>query len=81
MSKLAIARIGAIAAFGAATLIGLSGGAAVADPPVNGHDCAGALVSSVAGPGFGQLVSALAHQQQVDNLGLADCGAPPRSNP
>jgi hypothetical protein len=45
------------------------------------HNCAGTVVSSLAGQGFGQAVSSLAHQQLVDNLGLADCGAPPRNNP
>jgi hypothetical protein len=56
---------------------------AAADPPSppNGHNCAGVIVSSVAGPGFGQVVSSFAHQQTVDNLGFANCGQPPRNNP
>jgi hypothetical protein len=48
---------------------------------INEHNCAGAVVSSLAGPGFGDQVASLAQLQAVDNLGLADCGAPPRQNP
>jgi hypothetical protein len=50
-------------------------------PPPNGHNCAGVLVSGVAGPGFGVIVSTAAHFQAVDNFGLANCGQPPRKNP
>jgi hypothetical protein len=49
--------------------------------PANGHNCAGAVVSSLAEPGFGAQVAVLAHLQVVDNLGLADCGSNPRQNP
>jgi hypothetical protein len=64
-----------IAAFGAATV------GAAAGPTPNDHNCAGAVVSQLAGPGFGSLVSSAAHQQLVDNFGFANCGAPPRNNP
>jgi hypothetical protein len=50
-------------------------------PPPNDHNCAGVLVSGVAGPVFGQIVSTAAHFQAVDNFGLANCGQPPRNNP
>lgn len=50
-------------------------------PPPNGHNCAGAVVSESAGPGFGQAVSAAAHAQFVDNFGLANCGQDNRNNP
>ena len=52
-----------------------------ADPEFNDHNCAGVVVSSFAGPGFGQEVAALAHEQTVDNLGLANCGQTNRKNP
>ncbi len=45
------------------------------------HNCAGATVSSLAGPGFGTGVSGAAQLQAVDNFGFANCGAPPRQNP
>jgi hypothetical protein len=52
---------------------------AYADPPrANDHNCAGVVVSSMAGPGFGSAVSALAHRQLVDDLGLANCGGTAR---
>jgi hypothetical protein len=54
---------------------------AAADPAINDHNCAGAIVSLLAGPGFGGLVSATAHDQEVDNLGLANCGQTHRNNP
>jgi hypothetical protein len=38
------------------------------------HNCAGAVTSSLAGPGFGPVVASFAQQQLVDNFGLADCG-------
>lgn len=66
---------------GAVTLLAGPAGAARADATINGHNCAGAIVSSVAGPGFGAGVSAAAHAQLVDNFGFANCGAPPRQNP
>jgi hypothetical protein len=56
-------------------------GPALADAPPNDHNCAGAIVSSVAGPGFGQGVSEAAHRQAVDNFGFADCGQDNRKNP
>jgi hypothetical protein len=66
-------------AFGAASL------ALVLAPPAGAegedHNCAGAFVSSLAGPGFGGAVSSAAHLQLVDNFGLANCGLPPRNNP
>lgn len=49
--------------------------------PGDEHNCAGEVVSSLAGAGFGQLVSTLAQAQLVDNLGLADCGQEHRNNP
>ena len=59
-----------------------STGTASADPAaINGHNCAGAVVSSVAAPGLGAVVSALADAQVVDNIGLADCGQDNRNNP
>ncbi|WP_344742171.1 hypothetical protein [Pseudonocardia halophobica] len=62
--------------------IGTTAVAAAAVPAAAGdHNCAGAAVSSMAGPGFGSGVSSLAHQQLVDNIGLADCRQPPRQNP
>ena len=65
-----------IAALGAAT-----GGAAAGPAADEPHNCAGAMVSQLAGPGFGSVVSSAAHLQLVDNFGLANCGAPPRNNP
>jgi hypothetical protein len=65
-------------------LVGLSGatiGSASAAPRMSEHDCAGDAVSSAAGPGFGGLVSALAHLGLIDNIGLADCGQTHRNNP
>ena len=52
-----------------------------ADPGPNDHNCAGAAVSGLAGPGFGQVVSSAAHQQSVDNFGLANCDQTNRNNP
>jgi hypothetical protein len=62
-------------AFGTATA-----GPALADtsaPTLNPSNCAGVVVSSLAGPGFGDAVSSLAQPpvQAVDNLGLAACGS------
>jgi hypothetical protein len=48
---------------------------------LNGHTCAGTIVSSLAGSGFGSSVAGIAEAQAVDNLGLANCGQPPRNNP
>ncbi len=45
------------------------------------HNCAGAVTSSLAGPGFGQAVSFFAQQQAVDNFGLANCGEAQGENP
>ena len=50
-------------------------------PTRNGNNCAGIMVSGLAGPGFGALAAASAHQQLVDNFGLASCGDNPRRNP
>jgi hypothetical protein len=67
---------------GTIALVVTGTGMAAADPPaINGHNCAGAIVSELAGPGFGQAVSTAAHAQAVDNFGFANCGAPPRKNP
>ena len=55
--------------------------AAHADAPPNLNNCAGAFSSSLVPPGFGGLVSDFAHERAVDNLGFANCGAPPRKNP
>ena len=49
--------------------------------PGDEHNCAGEVVSSLAGPSFGQLVSTSAQAQEVDNFGLADCGQEHRNNP
>jgi hypothetical protein len=54
---------------------------ALAAPRPNDHNCAGTVVASLAGPGFGPVVAANAQAQTVDNLGLANCGQPPRNNP
>jgi hypothetical protein len=70
-----------IAAATIASAAALSTTAATADPPRNGHNCAGLVVSDSAGPGFGLAVSAAAHQQLVDNFGLANCGQDNRNNP
>ncbi len=71
-----------------AAVVGLSVGTAVAivpsalaAPSLNNRNCAGTVVSSVAGPGFGPSVASTAEAQGVDNLGLANCGQPPRRNP
>ena len=45
------------------------------------HNCAGSVVSSIAGPGLGQRVATSAHQQLVDNFRLANCGQTNRQNP
>jgi hypothetical protein len=58
----------------AGLLLGSGVGVASAAPTPNGHDCAGVVVSGMAGPGFGQAVSTAARQQLVDDLGLANCG-------
>ena len=50
-------------------------------PTPNANNCAGVVVSSLAGPGFGTQVATLAQLQVVDNLGLASCGGTPRQNP
>jgi hypothetical protein len=50
-------------------------------PAPNANNCAGVVVSSLAGPGLGTQVAALAQLQGVDNLGLASCGDTPRQNP
>jgi hypothetical protein len=55
---------------------------AAAAPSDNSHNCAGAAVSLLAGPGFGQdIVSPAAHGQSVDNFDLADCNQDNRNNP
>jgi hypothetical protein len=54
---------------------------ALAAPSPNDHNCAGVVVTSLAGPDFGPSVANIAGAQGVDNLGLANCGQPPRKNP
>jgi hypothetical protein len=61
-------------------LLSATVGSASAAPTSNGHNCAGTTVSSLAGPDFGSMVSALAHLMGVDNIGLADCGQTNRNN-
>ena len=73
-------------ALSAAALLGVSlvltaGPASASAPTPNEHNCAGTVVSGLAGPSFGALVSSAADAQSVDNFGLADCGQPPRHNP
>ena len=65
----------------AGALMGLTAVPASADVAINGHNCAGAVVSSLTPPGIGPLVSQLAQAGVVDNLGLADCGQTNRNNP
>jgi hypothetical protein len=65
----------------AVAALGVAAGGTAAAPSPNGHNCAGAAVSQLAGPGFGSFVSTFAHQQAVDNFELANCGQPPRNNP
>ncbi|SMO96654.1 hypothetical protein SAMN06273567_11056 [Geodermatophilus aquaeductus] len=55
--------------------------AALAAPPPTGHNCAGTFVTEVASPKFGPAVAALAKEQGVDDLGLANCGLTPRNDP
>jgi len=66
-----------------AGMLALGVGSASADPPegINGHNCAGVVVSTLAGPGFGEIVSGAAHQQAVDNFGLRNCGQANGKNP
>ncbi len=59
----------------------LLGSAATALADGGAHNCAGTVVSSSAGPGFGQAVSLAAHLQLIDNFGTANCGETPRQNP
>ena len=54
---------------------------ALAAPSPNDNNCAGTVVSSLAGPGFGPFVASSAQAQAVDNFGLASCGQLPRKNP
>lgn len=61
-------------------LLGSGVGVASAAPAPNGHTCAGVVVSQAAGPDFGRAVAGAAHQQLVDNFGLADCGQTNRNN-
>jgi hypothetical protein len=70
------------ACLAAAAMSLIAAAPAAADPSsVSGHNCAGAVVSGLAGAGFGQAVSDLAHQQTVDNLGLANCNNTNGRNP
>ncbi len=65
----------------AALAFAVAPGPALADAAFNDHDCAGAVVSSAAAPGFGEGVAGAAQLQLVDNFGLADCGQTNRNNP
>jgi len=65
----------------AGLLLGSGMGVASAAPTVNEHNCAGTVVSQAADPAFGPVVSGAAHEQFVDNFGLADCGQTDRNNP
>jgi hypothetical protein len=60
---------------------GIAGPALAQPTPGPSHNCAGAVTSSLAGPGFGQLVAGFAHLQLVDNFGLANCGNTSGNNP
>lgn len=66
----------------AAAFFALTGAAA---PPGTEHNCAGAIVSGLAGDDslrpVGLIVRDLAHAQVVDNDGLADCDQQHRRNP
>jgi hypothetical protein len=64
----------------ALAMLGAGAGVATAGPG-DQHNCAGTVVSGLAGPSFGPFVSSFAHVQQVDNFGLANCGRPERNNP
>ena len=77
-----VSRLATVTALGlaAATVVATASSASAAPSP-NGHNCAGTVVSSLAGPGFGPAVAGPAKEQGVDNLGLANCGQPPRNNP
>jgi hypothetical protein len=71
-----------IVTLGAAALVlAATAAPASADAFPNGHNCAGFIVSAVAGPGFGQAVAGFAHQQAVDNFNFANCGQTNRKNP
>jgi hypothetical protein len=70
------------AVVGCAGLLLVSGATvASAAPAPNEHNCAGVVVSQLAGPDFGPAVSTAAQEQVVDNFGLADCGQTNRGNP
>ena len=56
--------------------------ASSADPPEsNGHNCRGYFGTAGAGPGFGQAVSEVAHEQGADNLPNANCDNNNGKNP
>ena len=78
--RLPIALVAGAALAVAAALPGfVSPSATLADG--DDHNCAGAVTSSLAGPGFGDLVAFYAHLQFVDNFGLANCGDTEGQNP
>ena len=52
-----------------------------ADPEFNDHNCAGAVTSGGAAPGFGEAVAGFAHLQLVDNFPFANCGDKNGQNP
>jgi len=57
--------------------------AASASPTPNGHNCVGAADSSLAGPGFGGLVSGIAHSAPgaiaASLAPFANCGQTPQA--
>ena len=71
----------AVATTACVSLLAVGAGPASADADFNAHNCAGVVVGSLAGPGFGQIVSEAAHQQAVDNFGLRNCGQAKGQNP
>ncbi len=75
-----VPRLATVLGLAAATVVATAP-SALAAPSLNGHNCAGTVVSSMAGPGFGPSVASIAEAQGVDNIGLANCGQPPRNNP
>ena len=65
-----------------AATMALAAPVASADPPEsNGHNCRGFITTLGSGPGFGQSVSELAHEQGVDNLPNANCDNNNGKNP
>ena len=61
--------------------VSVAGSALAQDTPGDTHNCAGVVTSSLAEPGFGQIVASFADLQLVDNFGLANCGDTSGNNP